>query len=91
MSAHLTTRGFDWKQGCTHFGDTNIDAIRCVRVAHKLAAKFSWFKPAIRDIRMLRIEDNNDSMAEIENIGDGAYSPAQAVPPPIKNGTRALP
>ena len=56
----LTARGFDWMQGSTYFGDETVDAVRCVRVVQKLAAKYPWFKPAVRDIRMLRIEENND-------------------------------
>ena len=57
---YLTARGFEWKQGSTYFGDDTVDAVRCVRAVQKLSAKFPWFKPAIRDIRMLRIEENND-------------------------------
>jgi virulence-associated protein VapD len=60
VRAFLTARGFEWKQGRTYFGDDNVDAVRCVRAVQKLAAKFPWFTPAVRDIRMLRIEENND-------------------------------
>ena len=67
VRSYLTTRGFDWKQGSTYFGDDSVDAIRCVRVVQKLSAKFPWFKPAIRDIRMLRIEENNDLMTAIDD------------------------
>ena len=64
---YLTTRGFEWKQGSTYFGDDTIDAVRCVRVVQKLAVKFPWFKPAIRDIRMLRIEENNDLQLALDD------------------------
>ena len=57
---YLTARGFEWKQGSTYFGDDSIDAVRCVRTVQKLAARYPWFRPAVRDIRMLRIEENND-------------------------------
>jgi virulence-associated protein VapD len=56
----LTERGFEWKQGSAYFGNADVDAIRCVRAVQKLAAKYPWFKAAVRDIRMLRIEENND-------------------------------
>ena len=56
----LSARGFQWMQGSTYFGDETVDAVRCVRAVQKLAAKYPWFKPAVRDIRMLRIEENND-------------------------------
>jgi virulence-associated protein VapD len=60
VRTYLTARGFEWKQGSTYFGDDTVDAVRCVRAVQKLSAKFPWFKPSIRDIRMLRIEENND-------------------------------
>ena len=57
---YLTKRGFEWMQGSTYFGDDSIDAVRCVRAVQRLAKKYSWFTPSVRDIRMLRIEENND-------------------------------
>ena len=68
VRTYLTARGFEWKQGSTYFGDDTIDAVRCVRVVQKLAAKFPWFTPAVRDIRMLRIEDNNDLMPAVQRV-----------------------
>lgn len=63
----LTDRGFEWRQGSTYFGDDSIDAVRCVRVVQKLAKKFPWFEPAVKDIRMLRIEENNDLMTAFDD------------------------
>ena len=57
---YLTARGFDWMQGSTYFGNDTIDAVRCVTVVQRMAKKFSWFTPSVRDLRMLRIEENND-------------------------------
>lgn len=56
----LEENGFDHKQGSVYFGDDSIDAVTCVVVAQKLADAFDWFQPSVQDIRMLRIEDNND-------------------------------
>jgi virulence-associated protein VapD len=56
----LTARGFEWKQGSTYFGDQTIDAVKCVTTVQKMARKFDWFTPCVRDIRMLRIEEDND-------------------------------
>ena len=67
---YLTTRGFEWKKGSTYFGDQSIDAVRCVRVVQKLAAKYPWFTPAVRDIRMLRIEENNDLLLALDDDDD---------------------
>ena len=57
---YLTRRGFEWKQDRTYFGDNTVDAVRCVTVVQRLVAKYNWFTASVRDIRMLRIEENND-------------------------------
>ncbi|GJD51994.1 hypothetical protein OPKNFCMD_4755 [Methylobacterium crusticola] len=57
---YLTSRGFEWKQGSAYFGDETVDAVRCVRIVQRLSRRYPWFKPSVRDIRMLRIEENND-------------------------------
>jgi len=66
----LTSRGFEWKQGSTYFGDETIDAVRCVRMVQRLAKRYSWFTPSVRDIRMLRIEENNDLRIALEDEDD---------------------
>ncbi len=55
----LQAEGFTWQQGSVYFGDT-IDAVKCVLAAQKLSKSYAWFKPCVRDIRMLRIEELND-------------------------------
>ena len=70
VRTYLTARGFEWKQGSTYFGDDTVDAVRCVTVVQRLARRFNWFAPSVRDIRMLRIEENNDlkiALAEDED------------------------
>ena len=67
---YLTARGFEWKQCSTYFGDDTVDAVRCVRAVQRLLAKFPWFKPALRDIRMLRIEENNDLLIALDDTDD---------------------
>lgn len=64
---YLAARGFEWRQGSTYFGDDTIDAVKCVRVVQKLAKKYAWFTPAVRDIRMLRIEENNDLKVALDD------------------------
>ncbi len=67
---YLTSRGFEWKQGSACFGDEAVDAVRCVRVVQRMAKKFDWFAPSVRDIRMLRIEENNDLKIALEDDED---------------------
>ncbi len=62
----LEANGFIHQQGSVYFGSDAIDVVACVMVAQSLAAEFPWFEPSIRDIRMLRIEDNNDLMPALK-------------------------
>jgi virulence-associated protein VapD len=62
----LRERGFDHQQGSVYFGDDTIDVVRCQITVQELAVEFDWFGPSVRDIRMLRIEDNNDLMPAVE-------------------------
>jgi virulence-associated protein VapD len=61
----LSGFGFDWQQGSTYFGNDSVDAVTCVIAVQDLTAAFPWFQAAVRDIRMLRIEENNDLMPAI--------------------------
>ncbi|MBO0906236.1 virulence factor [Jiella sonneratiae] len=64
----LKKRGFDWQQGSTYFGDDTVDAVSCVLTIQDMTAEFDWFAPSVRDIRMLRIEDNNDLMPAVARV-----------------------
>lgn len=63
----LSERGFSRQQGSVYFGDATVDAVQCVLAAQALTSAFPWFAPSVKDIRMLRIEDNNDLMPAIES------------------------
>ncbi|MBH1447547.1 virulence factor [Stenotrophomonas maltophilia] len=52
--------GFSWTQGSVYFGDESVDAVVCVMAVQDLKARFNWFEPSVRDIRMLRIDEDND-------------------------------
>ena len=57
----LNEEHFSWTQGSVYFGDTAyINAVTCVLAARRLAVELPWFPQCVRDIRMLRIEENND-------------------------------
>lgn len=61
--------GFSRQQGSVYFGDTEkVDAVKCVLAVQDLTRQFPWFAASVEDIRMLRIEDNNDLMPAIEMI-----------------------
>ena len=58
----MEANGFDWQQGSVYFGDENMTAVKCVITIQKLAATYPWFTACVKDVRMLRIEENNDLM-----------------------------
>ena len=60
--------GFEWRQGSVYFGNEKVDAVTCVLAAQELANRYDWFSAAVRDIRMLRIEENNDLMPAVERV-----------------------
>ena len=62
----LKNNNFTHQQGSLYFGDETIDAVRCVLVIQKLSKKLSWLSKCVTDIRMLRIEENNNLMPALE-------------------------
>jgi virulence-associated protein VapD len=56
----LERHGFHRQQGSVYFGDKNVNAVTCVLAAMDLARSLPWFSASVRDIRMLRIEEQND-------------------------------
>ncbi len=66
IAKFLREEGFGRQQGSVYFGSEEVDVVRCQMAVQKLTAEFDWFGPAVRDIRMLRIEDNNDLMPAVE-------------------------
>jgi virulence-associated protein VapD len=57
----LVERGFDWQQGSVYFGNPErINAVTCVVAVNEMSRALPWFAASVRDIRMLRIEENND-------------------------------
>ncbi len=56
----LENNGFENKQGSVYFAIDEIDATECIATLQELAEEYDWFTPSLRDIRMLRIEENND-------------------------------
>ncbi len=68
VSRFLAEHGFVRRYGTVYFGDDTIVAVHCMMVAQRLALAFDWFAPAASDVRMIRIEGNNDLRAAIELV-----------------------
>ena len=55
--------GFQWQQGSLYFGDSRIiNPVQCVLAVQEIVKRHPWFRTVVSDIRMLRIEENNDLM-----------------------------
>lgn len=66
VRAILEAEGFAWRQGSVYFGEpARVTAVTCVLTAQRLARELPWFSECVRDIRMLRIEENDDLSAAI--------------------------
>ena len=77
----LQAKGFTRQQGSVYFGDIDkIYAVKCVMAVNALSQQLPWFKQCVTDIRMLRIEDDNDLTPAL-----GAYNELESTevsPPP---------
>jgi virulence-associated protein VapD len=63
----LEKHGFSRQQGSIYFGDpAKIDAVKSVLAVMGLARTYAWFAPSVRDIRMLRIEEQNNLMDALQ-------------------------
>ena len=66
IARFLRAEGFDRQQGSVYFGNEHVNMVTCQTAVQSLTLEFDWFAPSVRDIRMLRIEDNNDLQPAIE-------------------------
>lgn len=65
--------GFTRVQGSVYFGNENSDAVHCVMAVQEADRRFAWFSQSVRDLRMLRVDEDNDLMPAINNqlrLGD---------------------
>jgi virulence-associated protein VapD len=67
----LANHHFDRQQGSVYFGDPEkVTAVTTVLAVQDLARTYAWFWPAVSDIRMLRIEENNDLTPAVEQAAE---------------------
>ena len=58
----MEANNFAWQQGSVYFGNDKVTAVSCVLTIQALAKKHPWFIACVKDVRMLRIEEDNDLM-----------------------------
>ena len=63
----LAEHGFERRQGSLFFGGEDSDAVQCVVAVQDLDRRFHWFGRAVKDLRMLRVDENNDLLPALSN------------------------
>lgn len=66
----LIQHGFSKQQGSMYFGNTDSTAVDCTLAIMDLTSTYDWFAPSVKDVRMLRVEDNNDLKPIIEKTAN---------------------
>jgi virulence-associated protein VapD len=61
----LWKRGFKWKQGSVYFGDHTVNKDLAERALEDLGAAFPWFSASVKDIRILKVDSNNDGSPSV--------------------------
>lgn len=62
ISAVFAEFGFARVQGSVYFGDETSDGVQCVLAVQAADRRFAWFGRCVRDLRMLRVDEDNDLM-----------------------------
>lgn len=57
--------GFTRQQGSLYFGTEESDAVQCVMAVQEADARYAWFARVVRDLRMLRVDEDNDLLPAI--------------------------
>jgi virulence-associated protein VapD len=63
----LAAHGFSRMQGSLYFGTPESNAISCVLAVRDLDDKYVWFGRIVKDLRMLRIDEDNDLIPALNN------------------------
>lgn len=64
----LERHQFQWQQGSMYFGGAAVTAASVMVAVIDLTAQLPWFAAAVRDIRMLRIEELDDQMPVVQRV-----------------------
>lgn len=64
----MESNGFQWQQGSVYFGDNTINAATCVTTIQALAKSIPFFATYVKDVRMLKIVENNDLMPAVKAV-----------------------
>ncbi len=63
----LEGHGFRRQQGSVFYGNERTTAMTCAAAVLDLNDKFAWFWEVVRDMRMLRIDEEDDLLSIVPN------------------------
>lgn len=63
----LESHGFHRQQGSVFYGNENTSSMTCARAVLELYDKYPWFWDVVRDMRMLRISEQDDLLSIVPN------------------------
>lgn len=61
----LAHHGFNRQQGSVFYGTTDTQASHCFKAVLSMHRKFPWFWEVVNDMRMLRIDENDDLLSVV--------------------------
>jgi virulence-associated protein VapD len=64
----LKADGFGHQQQSVYFGNSAVTAVSCVLTVQEMVKEHPWVRYCVKDIRMLRIEENNDLGDAIDRV-----------------------
>lgn len=56
----LAKHHFYPQQGSVYYGDETVTSVSTVLAVQALSKKYDWFKPSVKDIRILQLIANDD-------------------------------
>lgn len=59
--------GFQRVQGSVYFGDADSSPVSCMLAVKAMDDRFAWFGRAIKDLRMLRVDEDDDMLPLLNN------------------------
>lgn len=61
----LAIHGFSRQQGSVFYGSHETQASNCFKAVLEMHRKYPWFWEVVKDMRMLRIDENDDLLSVV--------------------------
>lgn len=79
IRAVLEEHRFTPQQGSVYFGADGVNAVDTVMAIMDLTTKYPWFDKCVTDVRMLRVEEDNDLKAAVARAAQQATQSAAPI------------